>query len=264
MIWLFKLTVTPLLIAAATLVTRRYGPRVGGLLLGFPLMSGPLSVFFAIEQGRTFAVIAALGTLLAIAAIAGFSCTYALMAPFAGWSLCLLASTVVFFAISIAMSYLDLGLLGAAVAAYASIAAAVLIVRAPRTLPRLGKSPWWDIWARMGASGVLVGTISLAAAWLGPVWSGIIGTFPVLTTVVICFMHRQWGWEAAIVGLRGILMSLCGFVSFFVAAGAALPTLGLLQSYLAAVAAAIATSAAGVMIERVANAQPRDPTTADE
>jgi hypothetical protein len=251
MIWLFKLTVTPLLIAAATLVTRRFGPRVGGLLLGFPLMSGPLSVFFAIEQGRTFAVTAALGTLLAIAAIAGFSCAYALMAPFVGWSLSLLVSTAVFFAISIAMSHLDLGILGAAVVSYASIAAAVAIVRAPRTLPSLGTPPWWDIWARMVTSGALVGVISIAAAWLGPLWSGIIGTFPVLTTVVICFMHQQWGFEAAIIGLRSILMSLFGFVSFFVAAGLALPTFGLVESYLAAVAAAVVTSAIGIATEHL-------------
>src|SRR5215469_18486741 len=70
--WL-KLIVTPLLIAIATLVTRRCGPGVGGWLAGFPLTSAPVSVFLAIEQGPAFAAGAAVGTLLGLAAM-GFSC----------------------------------------------------------------------------------------------------------------------------------------------------------------------------------------------
>ena len=47
-ILVLKLVVTPLLIAAATLVARRWGPGVGGWLAGFPLTSAPVSVFFAL------------------------------------------------------------------------------------------------------------------------------------------------------------------------------------------------------------------------
>src|SRR5215467_7067551 len=73
--WL-KLIVTPLLIAIATFVTRRWGPGVGGWLAGFPLTSAPVSVFLAFEQGPAFAAGAAVGTLLGLAAMASpVSCT---------------------------------------------------------------------------------------------------------------------------------------------------------------------------------------------
>ena len=61
-ILVLKLVVTPLLISAATLVARRWGPGVGGWLAGFPLTSAPVSVFLALEQGPDFAAGAAVGT----------------------------------------------------------------------------------------------------------------------------------------------------------------------------------------------------------
>src|SRR5207253_534085 len=48
---LAKVVLTPLLIAAATLAGRRWGPAVGGWLAGLPLTSGPVSVFLALEPG---------------------------------------------------------------------------------------------------------------------------------------------------------------------------------------------------------------------
>ena len=40
-----KLLLTPVLIAIATLASRRYGPAFGGWLAGLPLVSGPVSIF---------------------------------------------------------------------------------------------------------------------------------------------------------------------------------------------------------------------------
>lgn len=242
MIWLFKLTVTPLLIAAATLVTRRFGPRVGGLLLGFPLMAGPISVFFAVEQGNGFAAAAANGTLRAITAVAGFAAIYGLLAPAAAWLLCLAVAIAGFFGISAVVSKVDIDIVGAGLGAYLCVAMALAALRPPRLLPSPAVPPWWDIWLRMATSALLVAVITLVADRLGPTWSGIIGAFPVITTVAICFMHQQWGHAAAVVGLRGILLSLYSFVSFFICLGLALPRHSVVQSYLLATAAAVLTS----------------------
>jgi hypothetical protein len=50
-----KLVVTPVMVLAASLAARRWGDAVGGWLVGLPLISGPISVFLAIEQGPAFA-----------------------------------------------------------------------------------------------------------------------------------------------------------------------------------------------------------------
>lgn len=251
MIWLFKLAVTPLLIAAATLVTRRFGPRVGGLLVGLPLMSGPISLFFAIEQGDAFAAQAAIGTLLAMLGVAAFSTVYGLLAPHFSWPLSLLAATAAFFVVSAAVAHIDVGLLGAGLGAYGAIGLSIAALRPPVAVPAMGRPPWWDIWVRMAVSALMVAVITLAASGLGPTWSGILGAFPVIMTVTMSFMHRQWGHAAVAVSLRGILLSLLSFVSFFIAIAVALTKTSIPAAYLIAMAAAVLTSMATLAIARV-------------
>src|SRR5437660_10480738 len=73
---LAKVVLTPLLIAAATLAGRRWGPAVGGWLAGLPLTSGPVSVFLALEHGPGFAARAAVGTLAGLVGVACFCVVY--------------------------------------------------------------------------------------------------------------------------------------------------------------------------------------------
>ena len=82
-----KLVVTPLFIAAATAMARRFGAGVGGWLAGLPLTSGPVSAFLALEQGPTFAAHAAVGTLLGLIAVTAFCVAYARVADRLGWPL---------------------------------------------------------------------------------------------------------------------------------------------------------------------------------
>jgi hypothetical protein len=52
MLLTMKLLMTPLLIAFVTLVGRKWGPGVGGWLMGFPLTSGPVSMLPALPWAR--------------------------------------------------------------------------------------------------------------------------------------------------------------------------------------------------------------------
>ena len=61
LVW--KLVLTPALIAAASLAGRRWGHAVSGWLVGLPLTSGPVALFLALERGTTFAADASLGSL---------------------------------------------------------------------------------------------------------------------------------------------------------------------------------------------------------
>ena len=75
-----KIAIAPVLILACTLVARRWGPAVGGWVLGLPLTSGPVSVLLFLERGPNFARHAAGGTLLGLAAGAVFCVSYVLLA----------------------------------------------------------------------------------------------------------------------------------------------------------------------------------------
>lgn len=80
----FKLTLPPFLILAATLAGRRWGDAVGGWLVGLPLTSGPVMAFLAVQYGPEFATLATSGSLVGTAAQACFSLGYALLAG-RGW-----------------------------------------------------------------------------------------------------------------------------------------------------------------------------------
>lgn len=72
-----KVTLTPFLIAVASMAQRRWGGAIGGLVAGLPLTSAPVSVFLAVEHGPAFAARAAIGTLLGISAMSAFCACYA-------------------------------------------------------------------------------------------------------------------------------------------------------------------------------------------
>jgi hypothetical protein len=50
-----KLVLTPLLIGAASLAGRRWGPAIAGWLVGLPLTSAPVALFLALDLGIGFA-----------------------------------------------------------------------------------------------------------------------------------------------------------------------------------------------------------------
>jgi hypothetical protein len=56
-----KLVLTPLLVGLASLAGRRWGPEIGGWLLGAPFTSVPVAFFLALSPGQRFAATAALG-----------------------------------------------------------------------------------------------------------------------------------------------------------------------------------------------------------
>jgi hypothetical protein len=73
----FKLLLTPLLIALISLAEWRWGAKVGGVLVGLPLTSAPISLFIALDLGTPFASQLAIGVLMGLISQAIFCITYA-------------------------------------------------------------------------------------------------------------------------------------------------------------------------------------------
>ena len=116
----------------------------------------------------------------------------------------------------------------------------------------------------MAAASGLTMAITGAANWLGPVLAGVIGTYPVITTVVLNITHHQWSREAAVALLRGILFRWISFAScFLVSIGITLHEYGLavLSSALGALAAAV-TSGLVLALDRWAQRRSRPETRA--
>lgn len=244
LLFLFKTAVPPVLVAAMSLAARRWGQTVGGLIMGLPWMTGPVLFFLALDKGDAFAVAATTGIELGVVSITAYMLGYALVSSFAPWPFALVAAVLSFAAATSLLQFVEIGLATAAVGAVASLVFAALVLPRPRGPMVPIKLPVWDIPARMAVTFALVAMIMSGADVLGSRLSGIVSTYPVILTVIGTFTHSQSGVDAVRRILRGLTLSLNSFVAFFVVVGFALPHIGLVGSYLAAMAVAVAISAA--------------------
>jgi len=152
-----KLLLTPVLIALATAAGRRWGPLVGGWCTGFPLSSGPVSVFLALEQGPEFAARAATGTLLGLVSATAFSMTYRLLAPRTGWARCAGPGVAAFLATTAVLAQVPVTTPSAFGLVCAVLAGCLpLMRRGPRPALALPPPPAWDVPARMVTATALV------------------------------------------------------------------------------------------------------------
>jgi hypothetical protein len=250
MLLLLKLAVPPVLVAVISLAARLWGPTIGALLMGLPWLTGPVLFFLTLEKGTEFGVGACAGILLGVVCICAYLLAWGIASAVGPWPLCLAAASVAFAATAWATQETRFDLVTAAgLAALCLLLTYVLLPgAAARAMP--APLPWWDIPARMLATIALVGVISITADLLGPQLSGVVATFPVIVSVVGAFTHRQWGRDAARHMLRGLAVSLLAFVAFFLVVGLALPAVGLVNSYLLAVLAALLVSSLVLLASR--------------
>jgi hypothetical protein len=253
MLFLLKVLVTPLLVAAVSVAARWWGPTIGGILMGLPWMTGPVLFVLVQDRGIDFGVAASVGIELGVLCISAFILAYGFISTVSSWPLSLAGAVAAFAASAWLLQKLThwpvhtAGLLLAAGLGLLSLAIVYLLLPRPRTPLSLQALPWWDIPMRMVATGVLVTILMLLADAMGPQLSGIVSTYPVILTVIGCFTHHRWGREAVWRVLRGLAASLVAFVAFFLVVGLMLPAAGLVGSYVLASLAALATTS-GLLI----------------
>lgn len=238
-----KLLLTPLLIAAASLVQRRLGGEAGGVLAGLPLTSGPVSLFLALQYGGGFAARSAVASLLGTVAMSVFCAAYARSAQRAAWAFSLPLAAVVYVGAAGLASQMPQSLATAAAWSFPLLVAMVLVIgRSNRHAVGL-QPPRWDLPARMAVAALAVLVITGLGDIVGARWSGLLATIPVFAAVMGVFSHRHGGFEAARSVLRGIAIGALGAAAFFVVVAAAIERYGVTLAYIGAVCAALATTA---------------------
>jgi hypothetical protein len=255
---ILKLVLTPTLIGAASLAGRRWGPAVSGWLVGLPLTSGPVAFFLALNHGAAFAAAAAVGTLTGTLSQAPFCLTYGWLARRAGWPLTLGIGYLSFAAATLALQYLSLPL----VVLFPLVI--VVLTLALRLMPpgaeakqQPGSSvapapvpPRWDIPARMVLATAVVLLLTGVAPILGPHLTGLLTPFPLYASILTVFAHRLQGPPAAAGVLRGLLMGLYAFASFFLVLALLIEHVGMAPAFAASIAAALGIQAGSLWVMR--------------
>ena len=239
----FKLVLTPTLIGAVSLAGRRWGPAVGGWLVGLPLTSAPLVFFLTLERGLTFAAATAIGILAGAVSSAVFCLIYSHLAylwqwpstVFVGW-LAFAALTWLLQPVALPAVPLFLGVSGLL---------AVVLYLMPRST-EIGESvaaPWWDIPARMAAATGIVLLLTTLAPALGPHLSGLLAPFPLFATILGVFTHALHGPASAARLMRGVVLGMFAFAAFFLVVAVLIARAGLGATFALAILAALGVQA---------------------
>lgn len=234
---LLKLTLVPLLIGAVTEAGRRWGAGLAGFLAGLPIIVGPILGLLAWEQGNRFAADAAIGALAAVPASTAFALAYARTAVRHAWPL---AQAVAMLSWAAAAALVLLIKPGEGLALVLGLAAVI-------TLPPLfphgaanASKPGRPMLAwRMLAGALLTLGITLAAARLGPLVSGLLALFPVMMSVMAIASQRREGALFAARLLEGMVRGMISVVAFCAALALLLPRLGAVGAFTIATVASV-------------------------
>jgi hypothetical protein len=220
---ILKLLLAPTLVAVVSVVTAKLGPRIGGIVGAFPMVSGPVLLLFALEQGAVFTTEAAFRTLVGTLSLVLYCAVYARVAmalrgPTSPW-VALLAGYGTFFAFTLLLERLPLANVLTLPFAIASVFLGQWLVQQRSSLPPRGKEPLERprlryLALRMATAALLVYTLSETARALGPAYSGLLTPFPVASTVLLVATHLESGIDAMLGWLRGFIAGLYGYVTF--------------------------------------------------
>lgn len=244
MILAFKLLTAPILIAALTWTTRRFGTAVVGLLIGIPLLTGPISAIVAWEQSAAFAAKAATSNLVGQVSTCLFCFAYwaAARRKLNCWLSASLGVLAFFISTSL-WSVVPWTLPTALLLLLTTIVLLLQVMRPVSVVTPLPRPPAWDLPTRMLLSAVFVFGMTTATRELGATLGGLLAPFPVFVLIFSTFTHSQAGYEHAANLLRGIVRGSLSFAGFFLVVALGLPELNAVLVYVAAAISSLLISA---------------------
>jgi hypothetical protein len=243
-----KLLMAPTLVVGASLAARRWGPRVGGVLVCVPVVAGSVLVVTCAQQGAQFAGATARAAILGVVPLALFAVVLAAVSRHHGLFATLGCAWVTVLGADAAVLRVRLpSIVTLLVGLLALQAARILLKRHPSAAPvRISTTtPWWDLPARAGSTAGLVVLLTGSARLLGPTATGVLAAFPVSQSVVCGFALASNGHPGVVSFLRGITPGLYGFATFLYILGL---TLGRVSAVIAFGLATLSVAAVAVTL----------------
>jgi hypothetical protein len=110
--------------------------------------------------------------------------------------------------------------------------------------------PRWDIPLRMMLATAIVLLLTSAAPILGPRLTGLLTPFPLYASILGVFAHRLQGAAAVAGVLRGLLLGLFAFASFFLVLALLIERVGLAPAFAASILTALTVQAGSLWVLR--------------
>ncbi len=212
---LLKLTLVPIIIGIITIIGRHWGAKIAGLLSGFPVIAGPITYFLYMEQGTAFTTAATTATVGAVTALSSYCFVYAWLTQRFDWRISVFGAFCTYFLFAIIFIRLNLSL-----PEYFFISLSVVLAQiywSPKHQESVDLAPasTAEVVIRMLCAAILVMLVTFFAKTLGSQYSGVFAGFPIATTVIAVFSHRNHSKYHAMDALRSLKFGLISFLCFF-------------------------------------------------
>ena len=242
-----RILLAPCFVVMVSLVARRFGARIGGVVAGLPVIAGPILLVLAVQHGSPFASRAAVGVLLGMVGLAAFVLAYVATARWVGWPGAVAVAYAAFALAVVAMRPVSVGPLLAFVIACGALILTLGLLPRPR-YPARTPLPHarWDLPFRAVCTTLAVVTVTAIATTLGPHLSGLITSLPIITAVLAAFTHAHRGRDEAARLLRGFTIGFFAYAAFCFVVAIAVRPLGIAGCFALATIVALAVQAAAV------------------
>ncbi|MFN9028721.1 MAG: hypothetical protein ACK5XM_00555 [Betaproteobacteria bacterium] len=244
--WLYKAALTAAVVAIVLMTVSRFSRRLGGLLAGLPVITAPALFWLVHEQGADFAALAATGSVAASAAAALYALAYGRIARRLGPLSTLLPSLALG---GLAAMVMSAAALTTGIALLLALAACTLTWRmlhppaAPRSSAASGRAPLRSILVLSGTAALVSLVVSLTSLQLGPYWSGLLASVPIISTCALVQQHVTLGGKSLHPFLAGYVDGLLAKAVFAASFAWLLPHASVEAAFVAAGALGLACAA---------------------
>ena len=246
-----KLLLAPSFIVVTSLLARRVGVRLAGVVSGLPVIAGPILLVLALDRGRVFAAGAATGTLLGVVALMVFVLAYAAVSSRFAWPWALLAGWSSFLLGILALRPVHAGAVLALCLSCAACAATLVLLPHHYPAPSSAPSyPRWDLPLRAACAVIPIVAVTTAARALGPHLTGLLASFPIITPVLAAFTQAQQGKRESTRLLHGMTVGFFSYAGFCFVVSVTVRGWGIAASFALATALALAVQGAMVALSR--------------
>lgn len=174
-----KLLLAPALVVLSSLATRRWGPRLGGILVTIPIVAGPILLIICLEHGPAFAAQAAVASTLANVALAVFALALIVTVGRVPWWAAQMIAVASVLLVDLVLAQISVPAWVALLAAILALHGVQYVLRGQPDIPVVSTGlPWWDLPLRAVATAALVFAVTEAAEFAGPNFSGVLAPFP--------------------------------------------------------------------------------------
>lgn len=238
---LFRGALAPLVVLLTSIAARRFGPGLGGRLVGAPTTTAPLLLVVCMQWGPSAAAHAASGAVAGQMGGVCFAITYGRTARAASPARALTSALGAGAAGVAAATAVGGGWVAAGLVLAVAVLGLATWPQARRDDPPPRCVAWWEMPVRMALAGATVLAAVATGQVLGPHIAGVLGGLPVLLAVMAPAVRRTAGTQAAIDLALGALASQPLTVAFLLVLSAVLVPLGAVASFAMALTATIAT-----------------------